>query len=417
MGAIEKIAEILRTDKDFVYAVEKRLSSVTGKGGVFEKILFENEVRIKDRLERLGVPHEAHAKDVYDALIARVESHDAELCTGSGVERCNLPKDFDRAVEIAKSVAKIPKGFFIKMEKAAELLMKEPPKKVMAYLGYNTVDEMLAKEDIVEILAALRFVEGSEWLNSSFFPQYNKLTKDDFEEREVEIRALSEKWNKYAKIFVMKKWHNVSHLKEFGILFVIPVSLGISGELLRMLNLIFHYTHEIPFYSDIIKKISEKQETFAENLQSLLRGDVLDERFPDSEKSNWLVIQRYLAKDDENDWRLFVPHINPEALHWLKAEADLEASGSKLGNLGHELKFWNDLDWVGDYFKDESGNNVLVSFDLVDTVMSLVKRHEQVKFLYHHQEALWNKIFIEYFGLPQLEEYSKNFLLRGHFEI
>ena len=235
--------------------------------------------------------------------------------------------------------------------------------------------------------------------------------------REVEIRALSEKWNKYAKIFVMKKWHNVSHLKEFGILFVIPVSLGISGELLRMLNLIFHYTHEIPFYSDIIKKISENQETFAENLQSLLRGDVLDERFPDSEKSNWLVIQRYLAKDDANDWRLFVPHINPEALHWLRAEADLEESGGKLGNLGHELRFWNDLDWVGDYFKDESGNNVLVSFDLVDTVMSLVKRHEQVKFLYHHQEALWNKIFIEYFGLPQLEEYSKDFLLRGHFEI
>lgn len=417
MGAIEKVAKILRTDKDFVYAVEKRLSSVTGKGGVFEKIVFENDTRIKDRLERLRTPNEAHAKDVYDALITKVESHDAMLCSGTGIAKCSVAGDFERTVETAKRVAKIPKGFFMKMEKAAELLMREPPKKIMAYLKYDTVDEMLAKEDIVEILAALRFVEGSEWLNTTFFPHYADITPDDFEEREVDIRVLSEKWNKYAKIFVMKKWHNVSHLKEFGVLFVIPVSLGISGELLRMLNLIFHYTHEIPFYSDIFRKIAEKPETFSENLQSLLRGDTLDTRFPDSEKSNWLVIQRYLAKDDENDWRLFVPHINPEALHWLRAESDLEASANELGKFGHELNFWNDMDWVGDFFKDETGNSVLVSFDLVDTVMSLVKRHERVKFLYHHQEALWNKIFIEYFGVAQLEEYAKDFILRGHFEI
>ncbi|MCX6788706.1 MAG: hypothetical protein WCO21_03140 [bacterium] len=417
MGAVERIAKILRTDKDFVYAVEKRLSSVTGKGGVFEKIIFENDARIKDRLERLRVPNEARAKDVYDALISKVESHDSMLCSGTGINKCSMPSDFERTVEIAKKVAKIPKGYFMKMEKAAELLMKEPPRRILAYLKYETVDEMLAKEDIIEVLAALRFVEGSDWLNSTFFPQYASLTPDDFEERDVEIRALSEKWNKYAKIFVMKKWHNVSHLKEFGILFVIPVSLGISGELLRMLNLIFHYTHEIPFYSDIFRKIAEKPETFSENLQSLLRGDTLDKRYPDDDKSNWLVIQRYLAKEDENDWRLFVPHINPEALHWSRAEDDLEASANELGRFGHELRFWNDLDWVGDYFRDESGNNVLVSFDLVDTVMGLVKKHERVKFLYHHQEALWNKIFIEYFGEPQLEEYAKSYILKGHFEI
>ncbi|MEK7089672.1 MAG: hypothetical protein AAB920_02525, partial [Patescibacteria group bacterium] len=152
-------------------------------------------------------------------------------------------------------------------------------------------------------------------------------------------------------------------------------------------------------------------------LQSLLRGDTLDTRFPDSDKAHWLVIQRYLAKDAENDWRLFVAHINPEALHWMRAEDDLKELANVLGRFGHELRFWNDLDWVGDYFQDETGNNVLVSFDLVDTAMSLVKRHERVKFLYHHQEALWNKIFIEYFGVAQLEEYAKSYVLKGHFEI
>ncbi len=102
MGAVERIAKILRTDKDFVYAVEKRLSSVTGKGGVFEKIIFENDARIKDRLERLRVPNEARAKDVYDALISKVESHDSMLCSGTGINKCSMPSDFERTVEIAK---------------------------------------------------------------------------------------------------------------------------------------------------------------------------------------------------------------------------------------------------------------------------------------------------------------------------
>ncbi len=417
MDSIEKVAHILRTDKDYIYSVEKRLSQFTGKKGVFDRIIYENEVRIKDRLQKLGLSEDAHAKEVYDALIGKVESHDVWLCERTGSNKCSVPQDFLNAIAIAKKVLKIPKGYFIKMEKAAELLKKTPPTKIIAYLGYRTVEEMLAKEDIVEILAALRFVEGNEWLNKSFFPQYNSLTPADFEDRAVEVRVLSEKWAKFAKIFVMKKWHNVSHLKEFGILFVIPTSLGISGELLRMLSLIFHYSHEIPFYSEIIKTLAEHPKTFVEHLLSLLRGDTLDKRLPENDSVQWLVIQRYLAKDDENDWRLFVPHINPEALHWHKAEDDLEASASSFGELGRGLNFWRDLDWVGDFFHDEMGNDILVSFDLVDTVMGLVKRHEQVKFLYHHQEALWNRIFIEYFGEAQLEEYCKKFLITGYFEL
>jgi len=72
---------------------------------------------------------------------------------------------------------------------------------------------------------------------------------------------------------------------------------------------------------------------------------------------------------------------------------------------------------VGDYFKDEIGEEVLVSFNLVDTVMSLVKEKEMIKYLYHHQEALWNKIFSEYFNQKKLEKFAQENLLKGYFEI
>jgi hypothetical protein len=35
--------------------------------------------------------------------------------------------------------------------------------------------------------------------------------------------------------------------------------------------------------------------------------------------------------------------------------------------------------------------------------MSLVKENEMIKYLYHHQESLWNKIFIEYLSGECLE--------------
>ena len=52
---------------------------------------------------------------------------------------------------------------------------------------------------------------------------------------------------------------------------------------------------------------------------------------------------------------------------------------------------------------DRSGNGIKESlkFNLIDTTMSLVQEREMVKYLYHHQEALWNKIFSSFVGGDQ----------------
>ncbi len=414
---VEKIAKILRTDKHHLIVVEARLSAVTGKTAILDKIVEENDNLIKDRLLTLGISREAYAKEVYDALISKIESDDSHLFGALGHPDFRESGGCQKVADIARQVAGNPEGFFLKMEKAKEFLTNQPPRRVMDFLGYDSVEKMLANENLLEVYSALRFIEGSDWLNEVFFKQYEELTPDDFEERPVQVLALGKKWGAESQKFVLKKHHNISHLKELGVVFVIPVLLGISGEVLRMFALILHYLNEIPFYSRIFRDIVSNEITFAQNLISLLRGDVAERTFTQGEKSAWLVVQRYLAKDDDNDWRLFAPHVNPEALHWVRAEETLESVGVKLDGFAKELGFWKNLDWVGDYFKDETGVPILVSFDLVDTVMSLVKEKEMVKYLYHHQEALWNKIFAEYFGREQLEEFSRKYLLQGYFEI
>jgi len=417
MSPQEKIAKILRTDKDHIAKIDRRLSEVTGIKGVMEYVIVENETQIRERLLQLGVARGDSAKAIYDGLISKIEADDNKLFNILGNPASNSRHGCDKVLGLATKLVDSRRGFFLKLDKAREFLLKEPPKKIMEYLQYDSVEKMLEKEDVLEIFCALRFLEGNEWLNGTFFKQYSGLTPYDFEEREVVAKTLDARWSIAAETFVKKKWHNISHLKELGIVFVLPVSLGISGEVLRMLSLVLHYLHEVPFYADVFKRCAESPSTFSMNVVSLLRGDVEHRRLEEGEKSNWLVVQRYLAKDDENDWRLFVPRINPEALHWLKAEEDFLKIGKIFDSFDHNLRFWHNLDWVGDYFKDEVGNDVLVSFNLVDTVMALVQEKDMIKYLYHHQEALWNKIFMEYFSREELEKFSKDYLLQGYFEV
>lgn len=413
----EKIARLLRTDKHTLEKTAQYMSALTGKEGIYEKIVQRNSELINERLLALGVSKNASSNEVYDALISKIESDDFKIYKSLGTPNCASHEGCNSIARIAKKAVEPPVGFFLKLEKARELVVNIPPQNIMKFLGYTSAKEMVEKEDILEIFSALRFVEGAEWLNSVFFKQYESLTPEDFEEREIQIIALSEKWDEVAKKFVEKKRHNVSHLKELGVVFLIPALLGVSGEILRMFVMIMHYLYEIPFYSSIIKSITGYEERFSSSLISLLRGDVSEDRYGELEKSRWLIVQRYLAKEDENDWRLFVPHINPEAIHWMKAEENLYKVGEVMDGFAEDLKFWNGLGWVGDYFKDESGVEVLVSFNLIDTIMSFVKQKERVKYSYHQEEAIWNEIFIQYSGRPALEEYSRKYLLQGYFDI
>ncbi len=412
----------MRSDKHILEAICHNLEMASGKVGVLEKIAEENNAAVRNRLDFLGLGRNVGAYDVYDALISKVEADDIKIYEGLRRPNLAVPEEAFRILHLSESVSGKKKGFFLKKEVARKFLYNEPPRLVMAALGYDTVDAMLAKEDLLEVYCSLRFLESSNWLNEVFFKQYVGLTPDDFEERDITSKVLGKKWVQAAEKFTKKKYHNVSHLKELGVIFVIPVSLGFAGETLRLLSLLNHYFNEIYFYSDLFRMFAAAPENnFSNNIISLLRGDVIERRLPqmlsETKRSNVLIVQRYLAKDDENDWRLFEPHVNPEAMHWQKAEDGIVRVPDVMPELKDGLHFWKDLGWVGDYFKDEVGRDILVSFNLVDTVMSLVMEKQMIKYLYHHQEALWNKIFISHLGEEKVLSLIKKNIIRGWFEI
>jgi len=407
MTSYEYLAKILRTKPELILDLDKKMSARSEKSGILDKIVRENEHRISRTLDLLGC-HDYRAENICRALITRLQEDDRALYKlfkkPSGTSMTGLKTLFNFALELAH----IDQLFVLKTEKAEEILRKNPPPNILKALKYKDIEELLKKEDLIEIFAALRFVETNEWMHKTFDATYKNLTADDFEKKDIELRVLSGKWLKIAEKFVGKKYHNLSHLKELGVIFVIPLKIDSPGETVRLFSLILHYLHEVDFYSKMFERASVGKE-FGSKLISLLKGENPEIDKFNKEEMNWLIIQQYLAKDNENDQRLFIPHINPEAIHWKKAEQNISNFGKRFKNI--DLELWFELDWVGGYFKKKSEirnpkseTEELVSFDLVDNVMALVQKEERMKYLYHHQEALWNHIFEEYLGTENLEK-------------
>lgn len=417
MTSLEKISKILRVDKNIIRDLEDKGESLTGKKNVFDKIIEENESLIKNRLQLKELGKSLSAEEIYEALIEKIKEDDLQLFRALGKPSFMLREDVDNVLDNAKKLTAPYKGMFLKKEKAIEMLKKEPPHKVISYLGYKSIDELLGREDVFEIFAAIRLFEDQKWFNDVFVKQYDFLMPDDFEEREIEIKSLSQKWVGVAQSFLKKRYQNISHLKELGYIFVVPIELGIMGEITRTFSLALHYFFEVKFYSELFVKFANDPASFGKNLSSIVKVELIEKRPQETDKLRWLVIPRYLAKYDENDWRLLEPHISPEAMFWSYAEGALTNINTVFKDVYVDFNFWKGLDFVGDYFKTRSGVDVLASFNLVDAIMSLIREKELEKYLYHHQESLWNKIFMEYFGLEKLEEASKENLVKGWFEL
>ena len=421
MNSIEKIARIFRTDKDVIYELEKKASALTGKKNIIDKIIEENQSLVENRLQLKDFEKKLSVEDVYAALINKIKQDDLQLFKALGKPSFMLQEDVDAVLKKVSELvpAGFKKGFFLKREKALEFLRKEPPKKIISYLGYSSIDELLEREDVFEIFAAIRLFEEQKWFNEVFLKQYLNLTPQDFEEREIVFKALSQKWVGIAQNFLKKKYQNVSHLKELGMVFVVPLELGMLGETTRMFSLVLHYFYEIKFYSELFQYFASDLKSFASNIIAVLKVKSIDKRLTETNKINFLILPSYLAKYDENDWRLFEPHISPEVIFWIEAEKAMRGLNNILGdkNIHVDFSFWQNLDWVGDYFKTATGVEVLVSFNFVDNSMSLIQEKEMIKYLYHHEESLWNKIFIEYFGEDKMRELIKENMVKGWFEI
>lgn len=392
------MSELLGAEEPLFSKAVLQLEETSGRPAADIRLTAEIMGKIKMKTEELGLdPEDTTPKELYYALINRVAEDNERIKT----KLLKVDKDNDRIadlvppmVELAKK-SKVPKKCWaLKRSVAKKFLKKMPPKAMMKHLGYRSIDSMLKNEPFDELYSGLRFSEGGAWLN-----KYNKLLAkvkpSDFEERTIDIIVMNhDKWADLAEEFVKKKKHNVTHTKEMGTIIVVPMKQEtMKGLPLKTLPLLFHYINEIRLYSAFFKLKSTKP-NFGKELVETLIADPSNAAVIAGQDVHWRVIQRYFGKlGGEKHPEQFQPHVQPEDLHWRKAE-------EAIYDLDPEMEFWEDLDFVALNYRDKP-----VALNLMDVAFGYSNDIDfKDRYFYHFRESLWNEVFMRYMGESVIEE-------------
>lgn len=394
------LSELLGAEEPLFTKAIEQLEKASGHPNADIRLTSEIIGRVTMVTRQLGLdPEDTTPQELYFALANRVAKDNDRITE----ELLKLPKGTTRItdlvppmVEIARK-AKIPrKAWVLKRSIAKKLLRQMPPKNMMKTLGYRSVDSMLKNEPFDEMYTALRFSEGPEWLN-----QYNELFKtvkaSDFQERDISIVVMDhDKWVELADHYVAKKRHNVTHVKELGVIVVLPMKqTDMIGLPLKTLSLLFHYINEIRLYSAFFK-LKSMQPNFGAEVVDTLIADTSKAAVMAGQHIHWRVIQRYFGKlKDEKHPEAFQPHVQPEDLHWRRAEEVLYI-------LDPEMEFWRDLDYVA---RPVRAGVSPVSLALTDVAFAYSNGESfKHRYVYHFRESLWNEVFMRYMGEGTLEK-------------
>lgn len=390
------LRDLLDAEEPVFSLALRQLEQASGRPGADAKLIGDITEKTHKSMRQLRLdPANTTGKEFYQALLARVHE-DNERVTKliGGKDSGDVRQLVPLMIDAASKVKFNRRVFVLKHDKAKSILRQMPPKKLMAHLGYKTVEAMLDGEDFDEMYTALRFSEGDQWLND-YNELFKTITADDYEERDIRILAMDH--NKYvdlAEKFTKKKLHNVTHTKELGTIVVVPLRESHSkGLTLKTLPLLLHYLNEVKLYSNFFK-LKAKQPHFGETVVETLIADPGNASQMAGQNVHWRVIQRYYGKlKDDSHKQAFEPHVHPEDLHWRRAE-------NLLYDIDPKMEFWEDQDYVGMLF-----DGLPVSVNFVDISLSYANEIPyETRYIYHMRESLWNEIFIRYMGYPNLEQ-------------
>lgn len=374
----------------------QQLEKASGHKAVDNKLKAEILEKAHKAMRELGLDHEdTTGRELYQALLNKAKEHDAHLAKSIGATDTESVEEIVPLVISKVAEVDMPRDcWVIKRSVAKEFLRSMPPKNIMKRLGYRSVDSMLKQENISEVYGALRFAEDGDWLNE-FNKQYEKLTPSDFETREIELVVMpKDRWGDIAEKFVQKKRHFHTHLKELGVVLILPTKEDkMPGVATKAFSLTFHYYNEIRLYSAFFK-LKQVEQDFGKIFVETLTAEPDMGPIMAGENIHWRVIQRYFGKlKDEYHPEVFEPHVQPEDLHWRHAE-------DVMYQVAPELEFWKDMDYVGLMYDGRP-----VTFNLMDVSLSYSNRIPyEDRYIYHYREALWNEIFVRYMGEKTLEE-------------
>lgn len=389
------LSELLNAEEPLFSMAIKQLEVSSGGASIDVRLTAEIVGKVHMKLRALGLdPKDTTGPELYSALFNLLKQHDVFLAKRIGVDD---PEDIQavllRVSQVAKALDLPKKAWLLKQSVAKRLLKQTPPKHVMKQLGYRSIDSMIKRESVCEIYAAMRFLESKEWLDK-FIAKYKHLKPGDFETREIEVIHMDvKKWGSAAMPYVEETRQNITHLKEVGVVAIMPLPLERSaGITIITLPLVLHYINEIRIYSSFFKSRQIRSD-FAETIIETLISDPGKHAHIGGRHIHWRVIHRHFGSDGVETPDVFEPHVDSDDLIWRKTEETLY-------RLEPALHFWYDAEYVGVMFDGRP-----ISFNLMDMAVSFVNNlHYGQQSVRHMRDSIWNELYIRYIREEAVEK-------------
>lgn len=372
----------------------KQLEQASGNPGTDISLSGEIIEKINIHIRSLGLdPRDTTGAELYYGLIDLARLHDRFLSKRIGATNQGDVADLiPRIVHFVDKVDLPRSTWAMKHSVLKKLLKANPPKKVMKQLGYRSIDSMLKREKVDELLVGTRILETVDWQNR-LLASYKKLTPGDFESRDVKFIILDgRKWGTAVVSYVKQNHQNITHLKELGVVAVLPLPITyLNGVTLALMLRLLYYLNEVRAYGSYFK-IKQVKANFGQIVTDTILNDPARHAVMAGQHIHWRVIHRYYGGPGSvHGVHVFEPHLSPDDLFWRKAEEILY-------KIEPALQFWHNMDYVGLTVDDRP-----ISFNLMDVSANLVNGINYGSHLNGYlKDAVWNELFIRYLDSDSL---------------
>lgn len=187
------------TDKSIARLIEK-LEGLSGYNSEDVRLLAEIKNQTAEKIASLGLdPADTTGEELYHALQAKLRNDAAQLAYDLDFNsRDGVGANAAKLVAYVSSLNGSHKILALRQSSLKTLLRQNPPKRLMKRMSFRSVESMLKRGNIDEIIAAADQIETNLW-HKGMSRSITKLSASDYEVRPIRFIALSSNnWSEQA---------------------------------------------------------------------------------------------------------------------------------------------------------------------------------------------------------------------------
>lgn len=391
------LSELLNAKEPDFSNVIKSLNGISVRDSVDIKLTAEIVGKTHMKLRALGLdPRDTTGAELYQALISLALKHDDFLTKYfGGSATSDVAELTPLIVNSLNSQISSHRVLALKNSALKRIIKKSPPKKVMTKLGYRSVDSLIKREPVENILLGIKLVEAKDW-QKKFYAQYGKFKPTDFELRPITTKFYDEtKLITSIKSYVNETKNNLITISELGLVVCLPPPVNnISTYCLTMALLISRRYVDLLAGSSFLR-LKQVHNNFNEVFVRLISSGEIDKLVIAGVPFSWDVIYEYICQNiDDFDIEMISPNLQP-------SDFSLTTAEDIIFNMEPALHFWADTDYVAVELDGQ-----IISFNILDAVLNASGK---VSFGHQRKDnfraSLWHELLSRYLKPSTVEEW------------